>query len=90
MWIRDSSYSVRTSKTRIIKWESTFVKKESLDKNDSHYNLIRNNVKKREFLLDGEQDLMVTQNDIRQVQLAKSAILSGFTTLVKKAGIDLD
>ena len=49
---------------------------------------------KRAFMLDGSPDrLLVTQGDVRQVQLAKGAILSGFMALLEKAGIamkDLD
>ena len=33
---------------------------------------------------------MITQGDIRQVQLAKGAILSGFLALLKKAGIQME
>ena len=42
---------------------------------------------------EGTEPLYITQGDIRQVQLAKGAILSGFMALLKKAGIgmaDLD
>ncbi len=43
---------------------------------------------KRAFRL-GEQ-LIITQDDVRQVQLAKGAILSGFMALLRRAGIDMD
>jgi Uncharacterized metal-binding protein len=33
---------------------------------------------------------LITQGDIRQVQLAKGAILSGFLALLKKAGIQME
>lgn len=50
--------------------------------------------KKREVVLwsEGgrETEIVVTQDDVRQVQLAKGAILSGFTALLKKAGISMD
>ena len=42
---------------------------------------------------EGTDPLYITQGDVRQVQLAKGAILSGFMALLKKAGIgmtDLD
>ena len=32
----------------------------------------------------------MTQGDVRQVQLAKGAILSGFVALLNKAGISMD
>ena len=43
---------------------------------------------KRAFRLEG--DLIITQNDVRQVQLAKGAILSGFMALLRKAGIGME
>ena len=51
--------------------------------------MIRLNGKKREFVLKEKPDLYITQGDVRQVQLAKGAILSGFTALLKKAGIEM-
>ena len=41
--------------------------------------------------IDGmaSSELVVTQGDIRQVQLAKGAILSGFLALLNKAGISM-
>ena len=38
----------------------------------------------------GVQEILVTQDDVRQVQLAKGAILSGFTALLKQAGITME
>ncbi len=46
--------------------------------------------KKREVVLHAEPEIIVTQDDIRQVQLAKGAIFSGFLALLKKAGIEMD
>jgi len=43
---------------------------------------------KRAFHLGGE--LIITQDDVRQVQLAKGAILSGFMALLHKAGIRME
>ena len=46
---------------------------------------------KRSFVLTEEPErLLVTQGDVRQVQLAKGAILSGFVALLNKAGIAMD
>ena len=42
---------------------------------------------KRAFSLG--QGLIITQDDVRQVQLAKGAILSGFVALLNRAGIDM-
>lgn len=38
---------------------------------------------KKRFYLSKEHDIFITQNDIRQVQLAKGAILSGIKTMLK-------
>ncbi len=46
--------------------------------------------KKREAVICRKPEILVTQDDIRQVQLAKGAILSGFTALLKKAGITME
>ncbi|GHS93583.1 ferredoxin [Synergistales bacterium] len=35
-------------------------------------------------------EVVITQKDVRQVQLAKGAILSGFMALLKKAGLEMD
>jgi len=47
--------------------------------------------KKREFVLsNGQEPLGITQGDIRQVQLAKGAILSGFHALLRQAGLQIN
>lgn len=76
-------------KHKMVKKTGVFVKKETLDEKDYRYPMIRLNGKKREFVLDPERNLYLTQGDVRQVQLAKGAILSGFTALLKKAGIEM-
>jgi uncharacterized 2Fe-2S/4Fe-4S cluster protein (DUF4445 family) len=40
------------------------------------------------LLRDGEQRLMVTQNDVRAIQLAKAALYAGIKLLMDKQGID--
>ena len=77
-------------RTGIVKKTGAFVKKEKLDKADYRYPMIRLNGTKREFILFKEPELLVTQGDVRQVQLAKGAILSGFTALLGKAGIGME
>lgn len=52
--------------------------------------MIRMNGTKREFILHENPLLLVTQGDVRQVQLAKGAILSGFTALLQKADIRME
>lgn len=39
---------------------------------------------------DGEEDVSITQKDIREVQLAKGAIYAGITIMMKEIGISID
>lgn len=75
---------------KVIKKTGVFIKKDTLLENDFRYPYLRMNGKKREFLLHDAPEIFVTQNDIRQVQLAKGAILSGFQALLKKAGLTIE
>lgn len=77
-------------RTGIVKKTGVFVKKDKLSESDYRYPMIRMNGTKREFILHEEPELLVTQGDVRQVQLAKGAILSGLTALLKKAGITME
>jgi len=53
--------------------------------------LVHENHGKRSVLLyENENSIYVSQKDIRQVQLAKGAILSGFITLLKYKNITMD
>lgn len=77
-------------RTGIVKKNGAFIKKEKLDESDYRYDMIHLNGTKREFVLkEGPKRILVTQSDVRQVQLAKGAILSGFYALLNKAGIDM-
>lgn len=71
----------------LVKSSGAFIKKEELSENDYRQSLIRLNGSKREFVLSEEPKLIVTQKDIRQVQLAKGAMLSGLVALMKQAEI---
>lgn len=74
----------------IVTRSGAFIKKKKLDENDFRYDMIRMNGIKREFILtEMPEPLLITQGDVRQVQLAKGAILSGFIALLKKAGIEM-
>ena len=42
------------------------------------------------YIWRGKQDIVFTQQDVRQIQLAKGAVLSGFTALVERAGITFE
>lgn len=72
----------------MIERSGTFIKPQSLESDDYRRKLFRSDGKKRTAVLS--EKLYITQNDIRQVQLAKGAILSGFYALLKKAGISME
>ena len=74
----------------IVRKTGAFIKKDRLPENDYRHSMIRMNGTKRELLLQKEPELLVTQGDVRQVQLAKGAILSGFRALLLKAGISMN
>jgi uncharacterized 2Fe-2S/4Fe-4S cluster protein (DUF4445 family) len=42
------------------------------------------------FYLTPERDIYITQRDIRNIQLGKSAVFSGIQVLMKTAGLDFD
>ncbi|MBI6874452.1 ASKHA domain-containing protein [Clostridium aciditolerans] len=78
-------------RTGLVKKDGAFIKKEKLEESDYRYDMIQLDGKKREFILNGApEQLLITQADIRQVQLAKGAILSGFYALLKKSNIDMN
>ncbi|MDW8800340.1 ASKHA domain-containing protein [Clostridium sp. A1-XYC3] len=74
----------------LVKKDGAFIKKEKLEESDYRYNMLQLDGKKREFVLSSNpKKLLITQSDVRQVQLAKGAILSGFYALLKKANINM-
>jgi len=77
-------------RTGIVKKQGVFIKPDSLKENDFRSRYIRMNGTKREFILHEHPDLLVTQGDVRQVQLAKGALLSGFIVLLKEAGLYME
>lgn len=77
-------------RTGFVKKSGTFIKKETLEVSDYRYEMIQLDGKKREFILKSSpEQILITQADVRQVQLAKGAILSGFYALLKQANIDM-
>ena len=77
-------------KNKFINYRGTFVKLDSMEQSDFRYKYIELDGTKRTFCItDGANKILVTQGDVRQVQLAKSAILSGFIALVNKMGMQL-
>lgn len=81
-------------KNRLINQNGMIVKPDSLAESDFRFRYLEVTGTKRSIrIAEGAQKILITQGDIRQVQLAKSAILSGFIALVNKMGIrmaDLD
>lgn len=80
-----------------LKKTGAILSPDSLDETDWRRKLLRVSAadgKKREVLIwqskTENEEIVVTQDDVRQVQLAKGAILSGFTALLKKAGISME
>ena len=45
---------------------------------------------KGDILVGGDKEIRFSQADVRQIQLAKGAILSGFKALVEKSGLTFD
>lgn len=81
------------ARLKIIGKTGRIQKRESIENDDTLKHLSENIVdenKKRKFILDiNNPTLAITQEDIRQVQLAKGAILSGFYALLKTMNIDI-
>ena len=85
-------------RTGIVRKTGAFVKADKFGEDDYRSKYIAVDEEgKRSFRMteggNGSDPLYITQGDVRQVQLAKGAILSGFMALMKKAGIgmaDLD
>jgi uncharacterized 2Fe-2S/4Fe-4S cluster protein (DUF4445 family) len=53
------------------------------------HSLVKNIDGRKSFIIDAERGIYLTQKDIRQVQLAKGAILSGVYSLLKASGLEL-
>ncbi len=82
-------------RTGIVRKTGAFVKAGKFGDDDYRSKYIRVDEEgKRSFRMtegnDETDPLYITQSDVRQVQLAKGAILSGFMALMNKAGIGMD
>lgn len=79
-------------RTGIVRKTGAFVKADKFDADDyrSKYIAVDEDGKRSFRMTDGEEPLYITQGDVRQVQLAKGAILSGFMALLRKAGIGME
>lgn len=73
----------------LVKASGVFLRRESLAEGDPRKTLLGQDGKKRYFILSESPALRVTQSDVRQVQLAKGAILSGFYTLLHSQGMEM-
>lgn len=82
-------------RTGIVRKTGAFVKADKFDSSDykSKYIIVDEEGKRSFRMTEGSENsepLYITQGDIRQVQLAKGAILSGFMALMKRAGIGME
>ncbi len=71
-------------RTGLIRKDGAFIKLKDISEEDYRYPMLELDGRKRKFKMT--EKLRITQGDVRQVQLAKGAILSGFYALLKKAG----
>ena len=76
--------------TGIIQRRGVFVKPNDLTETDWRRKHIRMNGNRREFVVCTDPEIIVTQSDVRQVQMAKGAILSGFMALLQEAEIQME
>ena len=74
-------------RTGLVRKDGAFIKLKNLEETDYRYPMIEIDGRKRQFKMT--EELKITQGDVRQVQLAKGAILSGFYALLKKAGKEM-
>ena len=78
-------------RTGIVQESGAFIKMSQLEDHDYRSSMIHQDGKKREFIIkNGPGSILVTQKDVRQVQLAKGAILSGFYALLNHADVRMD
>lgn len=73
-----------------IQKSGVFIKPDRLSDDDWRKKFIRMNGTKRELVMCKDPEIIVSQSDVRQVQMAKGAILSGFMALLNEAGIDME
>lgn len=74
-------------RTGMVKPSGAFVKKAKLAEDDWRRSFLKDGDGPGALILAAEPELLITQQDVRQVQLAKGAILSGFLALLDKAGL---
>ena len=81
-------------RTGIVDKSGRLLGREKLAKKGIHENILRHikeNDKSNDFVLyfseDGKSDVVITQKDVREVQLAKAAISAGITIMMKEIGV---
>lgn len=74
-------------KSGIIKKNGAIVKNDEIIENNVLKDRIEIENKKKKFVIC--ENISITQSDIRQVQLAKAAILSGFTALLNECKVEM-
>lgn len=80
-------------RTGLIRPTGAFVKPEKLAGNGFFQSRLVKEEDRTVFYLDREHEVSISQQDVRQVQLAKGAILSGLRSLIGREGLkeeDLD
>lgn len=73
-----------------VKRTGAFVKEKKLEEGDWRREFLVEEEGGTAFLLDKEHHIVVTQKDVRQVQLAKGAILSGFLSLTRQGEMKIE
>ena len=81
-------------RTGIVDKSGRLLGREELAKKGIHENIlghIKENDRSNDFVLyfseDGKSDVVITQKDVREVQLAKAAISAGITIMMKEIGV---
>ena len=76
-------------KNNVIRKNGAIIKPEEIDMSNKILSHIRVIDKKKEYVICENENICIKQSDIRQVQLAKAAILSGFIALLNECNIDM-
>ena len=84
-------------RTGIVDGSGRLLPREKLEKKGFSQNVLRHvkaNGRANDFVLyfspDGKRDVVITQKDVREVQLAKAAISAGITIMMREIGVSLD
>ncbi len=75
-------------KNELIKKNGTYAQPSAFRAGDVRRTVLRMNGRKREAILCRNPEILLTQGDIRQIQLAKGAVMSGIRMLMSHMGIE--